>query len=149
MDFDFDVENLEDKIKLQKFVYISDFFGFDHDYRYNKYIWGPYSPKLADDYYSMDESDIPEDYSSVLDSFDYKGFLGFVGGKDARELELTATVLSVWKDYRHKFEGEELANKVIDTSADIKSKASKDTIEIITLDLDQKGIIELDLNSQN
>ena len=149
LNFDFDVNSFQDKIKLQKYVYISEFFGFNHDYQYNKYIRGPYSPDLADDYYSIDKSDIPGDYSSILNDFNHAEFLDFVEDKDARRLELTATVLSVWKDYRYKFQGTELASKVIDTSADIKSKASKENIKFITRNLEKKGIIDLDMSSQN
>lgn len=147
--FEFDVNNFKDKIKLQKLVYISEFFGFNHGYPYNKYIKGPYSPSLADDYYSMNESEIPEECTPILDKFDYEDFLDFVVGKDSRNLELIATVLSVYKDYRHRFEGKDLANKVIDTSADIKSRASMEKITSITLLLNQENIIELDLNSRN
>ena len=42
------------RLKVQKFVYISKYFGWNHSYKYILYIRGPYSSALADEYYNED-----------------------------------------------------------------------------------------------
>ena len=42
------------RLKVQKFVYIAKYFGWNHSYKYILYIRGPYSSALVDEYYSED-----------------------------------------------------------------------------------------------
>jgi hypothetical protein len=37
---------------LQKYVLLAEDFGFEHGYRYGMHLRGPYSPPLAQDYYT-------------------------------------------------------------------------------------------------
>ncbi|MDR2545424.1 MAG: hypothetical protein LBD03_07810 [Methanobrevibacter sp.] len=53
LDFSFSTNNFNDRLKLQKYVFIAKYFGFNHAYNYNLYIRGPYSSDLADDYYNL------------------------------------------------------------------------------------------------
>jgi len=88
----FDVDNLESKIKLQKYVYFAREFGLEFPYEFNLYIYGPYSPDLAKDYYSINRIDVepmelPEE------------FINFLSGKDVNWLEIASTYLMIWKRY--------------------------------------------------
>ncbi len=47
---------------IQKCVYIAQHLKFDTDYRYNQYVYGPYSQGLARDYYAYDPN-VPIDGS--------------------------------------------------------------------------------------
>ena len=44
--------DLDFKFKIQKFVFLAKYFGWNNSYLYYLYILGSYSPRLADDYYS-------------------------------------------------------------------------------------------------
>ena len=44
--------SFEDRLRLQKYVYIMERLGLDLGYSFSGYLRGPYSPDLADDYYS-------------------------------------------------------------------------------------------------
>ena len=39
--------------KVQKFVYIAKYFGWNHSYEYVFYLRGPYSNDLANEYYNV------------------------------------------------------------------------------------------------
>jgi len=55
------IESKEDRIVLQKTVYLSQIAGVDLGYRYSWYINGPYSPSLTKDYYELlENSDLSE-----------------------------------------------------------------------------------------
>lgn len=50
---DVSVASLEDRLRLQKAVYLGQLFGVDLGYRYSWYVKGPYSPSLTQDYYRL------------------------------------------------------------------------------------------------
>jgi len=75
--FRFDLEDFDSRLKLQKYVFLARKFGLDLGYKFSMYIRGPYSPDLAQDYYNL-----PERGADIPDSFDRKGFLELVKGKD-------------------------------------------------------------------
>lgn len=47
----FSVEGKEDRLKIQKAIYLSQAAGAKLGYSYNWYLNGPYSPSLTEDYY--------------------------------------------------------------------------------------------------
>ncbi len=49
----FNIEKLEDRLLIQKIVYIARYFGIDLGYHFDRYLRGPYSTELADDYYKL------------------------------------------------------------------------------------------------
>ncbi len=66
---------LENRIKAQKFVYFGKKVGLPLGYDFDIYLYGPYSSKLADDYYHISDEewnsgtlDIPEDIKQTLSS---------------------------------------------------------------------------------
>lgn len=82
-DFDF-------RLKVQKFVYIAKYFGWNHSYKYSLYIRGPYSSALADEYYNEDLLK----YSPLkIDGFDSNSFNDFLDGKSIHYLESASTIL--------------------------------------------------------
>lgn len=84
------------RLKVQKFVYIAKYFGWNHAYEYNLYIRGPYSSALADEYYNMD---IYNNYSPVkIDDFKVKPFKNFVKDKSIHYLESASTILFYLND---------------------------------------------------
>ncbi len=53
--YEFRISNFDDRLKLQKIVYIAKYFDIDLGYSFSEYLRGPYSPELADDYYKLSE----------------------------------------------------------------------------------------------
>lgn len=82
--------NLKFRIKIQKFVFLAKYFGWNNAYNYNIYHHGPYSPALADDYHS---SEVFENYPLEIQNFDLDSFKEFVGNKSTDYLEAASTIL--------------------------------------------------------
>ncbi len=91
VDFDFKVNYFNNRLKLQKYVFLLRRYGIDLGYSYNYYIRGPYSPELADDYYNLpnieEEIELPED------------FLKLIKNKSERWLELASSLVMVFEKY--------------------------------------------------
>lgn len=49
----FETSGIDDRVKIQKAVYIGKAAGFDLGYPYGWYLKGPYSPELTRDYYNL------------------------------------------------------------------------------------------------
>ena len=78
------------RLKVQKFVYIAKYFGWNHSYRYSLYKRGPYSSALANEYYS---DDILKYSPLEINGFDLNSFNDFVDGKSIYYLESASTIL--------------------------------------------------------
>ncbi|GBE57040.1 hypothetical protein BMS3Bbin16_01255 [archaeon BMS3Bbin16] len=93
---DFKVSYFNNRLKLQKLVYLADAYyriklGYGNSY--NMYIHGPYSPNLAEDYYKIDII-TPAETVNLTDEF-----TRLVKGKSEEWLELAATALMIRKRY--------------------------------------------------
>ncbi|ADB57086.1 hypothetical protein [Archaeoglobus profundus] len=101
--YKFSIETFEDRLKLQKIVYIAKHFGIDLGYEFNEYIRGPYSPDLADDYYSLNEkwSDL-RCLEEPLTCEEVEKLIEFLRGKSTAELEGIATGLMFLKILKRK-----------------------------------------------
>lgn len=141
--FRFDIEKFEHRLMLQKYVFISKFFGFNHAYSHSIYLRGPYSSALADDYYKLADfySSYKEDYTKELGRLNTGKFLKVIERKDGKWLEIAATILSVYDRYRKKFGGAELIERVISTSCDIKSATEVEKIYRVFEELKGVGLI--------
>jgi len=132
--YKFTIKTFEDRVRLQKFVYLAKHFGIDLKYNFNLYIRGPYSSELADDYYKI-ERDYEGELSEVLDEFipeeKVDTFIEFAKNKDTEELELIATLLMVLerhKPFLNSLPEEEREDLVVKTIQDIKPYFTKDKI---------------------
>ena len=47
------IATVDDRMSLQKVIYLGQIFGADLGYRYSWYVRGPYSPSLTQDYYAL------------------------------------------------------------------------------------------------
>lgn len=122
LDFDFDVRSFNDRIKLQKYVFIAKSFNFDNNYGFNLYIRGPYSTNLADDYYNMDLS---ESMTNIPDKFLGEDFKKLVQEKDLYWLEAAATMISLNNSYRSEYNNE---TDLVTSTHNIKNYISKSVI---------------------
>jgi uncharacterized protein YwgA len=91
--FNFNVRLFNNRLKLQKYVFLAKQYGIDLGYNFNLYVRGPYSPMLAEDYYRLSEEiepirvGLPED------------FIKLIKNKSERWLELASTVVMVKNRY--------------------------------------------------
>lgn len=120
-DFKSKVEsNLNFKIRIQKFVFLAKYFGWNNSYSYNLYRHGPYSPVLADDYYSKD---LFEYTPLKINDFNFDSFKSFIKGKTIQYLESATTIL-LYK----KFNGNISLDSAIEKLGEIKPHISSEIV---------------------
>ncbi len=51
-----EINSLEDRVRVQKAVYLGQLSGIDFGYRFSWYLKGPYCSKLTKDYYELEEA---------------------------------------------------------------------------------------------
>lgn len=105
---------LENRIKAQKFVYFGKKLGLPLDYDFDLYLYGPYSSKLADDYYSMSEEEWKSGTLDIPESIERT--LRYLRGNDTMFLEIAATLDSI-----RAVNKEVSDSKLIDVVAKLKS----------------------------
>lgn len=98
----FKINSFQDRLIMQKSVYLAQAAGVNLGYYYHWYLYGPYSPSLTRDEYSiaMDISaDMDESKGWKLDNISSQRlerirgiFAGLKGDKLAKKLELLASV---------------------------------------------------------
>lgn len=84
---------LENRIKAQKFVYFGKRLGLPLSYDFDMYLYGPYSSKLADDYYSISEEDW--EVGTLEIPIEIESTLRDLRTSDALFLEIAATMDSI------------------------------------------------------
>lgn len=114
----FDLNDFYDRIRMQKYVKLADSFGFDHPYEYGMYIHGPYSPSLANDYYSDTFWKYHRNDSPALTDFDAEAFGELVDDKDHGWLEVAATIKFL--DDRFANPGGPAMDSVLDRVTELK-----------------------------
>ena len=80
----------EFRIRIQKLVYLSKFFGWNNNYHFNFHEYGPYSCELGEDY-----KNIGEDSSSISIDMNLKinSLKEFIRNQPNEFLEATSTIL--------------------------------------------------------
>jgi uncharacterized protein YwgA len=138
--FNFDLNSFDHRLMLQKYVYIAKFFGWKHNYNYTLYIRGPYSRELADDYYKINETNIPQ-LPKISDNFEEEKFTYLTKNRNISWLEAGTTILLVHKSYKFSYEGKNLELQVKDTVQELKSSINQNTIENAFDDLKKYGLL--------
>lgn len=96
------------RMKVQKFVYIAKYYGWNHNYPYSMYIRGPYSSLLSDDYYNPD---IINWEPLKIREFNLDEFKKFIKEKSIEYLEAVSTLLFL-KNSNNNLSYESLINEV-------------------------------------
>jgi uncharacterized protein YwgA len=92
INFNFNRNSFEDRVRLQKYVHVAKFCGLDLGYKFVAYLNGPYSYELVDDCFKADAESCG---FTGLDSFDSEKFVRAVKGRDLAWLIVATTILSV------------------------------------------------------
>ena len=120
-DFKSKVEsNLNFKIRIQKFVFLAKYYGWNNSYSYNLYRHGPYSPVLTDDYYS---NDLFEYTPFEIHDLDFNSLKNFIMDKSIDYLESATTIL-LYK----QFLGNISLDTAIEKLGDIKPHISSEIV---------------------
>ena len=121
-DFKNKVESdLDFKIRIQKFVFLAKYFGWNNSYSYNLYRHGPYSPVLTTDYYS---NDLFEYTPLEISDLDLDSLKSFIRNKSIDYLESATTIL-LYK----QFLGNISLDSAIEKLGEIKSHISSEIVE--------------------
>lgn len=96
-DFDFSMDGFQNRLKLQKSLYLLQSFGIYLGYDFSWYLRGPYCSILSSNGFELQEhyNDIPNDKIKFKKSETQKrfmDFLKFVKGKDVDSLEIAASL---------------------------------------------------------
>lgn len=132
LDWEFNVDEFDDRLKMQKLVYFARECGLDAPYNYNIYRHGPYSPALAEDYYEISGSGNRRGGASKIDT---TRFEEVVEDRGNEWLEIAATIDKI----ERKFERKGVTNvrsEVIERVSNMKEK-SEDRVETIYEDLSE------------
>lgn len=81
------------RLKVQKYIFIARKFGVKLPYKYSLYIRGPYSSSLADDYYKIENF---QEYEPLIINED---FFNLVRNKTEKWLEYAATLIMIRDRY--------------------------------------------------
>lgn len=121
-DFKSKVEsNLNFKIRIQKFVFLAKYFGWNNSYSYNLYRHGPYSPVLTENYYSNDLFD----YTPLkISDLDFNLLKSFIKGKSIEYLESATTIL-LYKNFNENIS----LDTAIEKLGEIKTYISTQIVE--------------------
>ena len=124
-----DPERFDARFKVQKYVYLARFFGYDTGHTFNLYMRGPYSPDLADDYYDATTADLDRAEPARLDPR-YVELLR-AHRNDEEWLEIASTVAMFHED-EPGLRGDELIGAV----RRLKPWASEDYVSAVAQELD-------------
>ena len=119
--FKFKVNIFNNRLKLQKYVFLARKYGFNLSYSYNLYIHGPYSPQLAEDYYTLGESAIEPEKITMEE-----GFIKLIKKKSDWWLELASTVVMISERYRDM--GDEMMVKLVRNSKPFASESEVEEV---------------------
>ncbi|MEM1689632.1 MAG: hypothetical protein QXX33_01205 [Candidatus Hadarchaeales archaeon] len=127
-------EGFEHRLKIQKAVFLLKHFGVKPftSYDFNLYLHGPYSPKLAEDYYNISETTKPAEVR--LDD-DKKKLLYWFIDHDCRWLEVATSIISLNERYG-KLSNDEIYS-ILRVS---KSWLEKAEFEKIKRELEEHGL---------
>lgn len=84
------------RLKLQKYVFLAKRFGMPFDYRHGIYLYGPYSRKLAADYYTLARDSVQDDIyaAAIPDGFKKDDFMKSIHN-DPNWLEIATTLIGM------------------------------------------------------
>lgn len=142
---------LENRIKIQKYVYLAKYFNIDLEFdyaTYNMYLYGPYSSTLAEEYYRLAEEGFfesePSSYNSNNndDNNNYpnlKRFIEFMKEDDRNNadwLEIASTALAFAKNHSKK-------ETLLEHVAYVKWRFPKEYVRSVIEDLEKNSLLTL------
>jgi uncharacterized protein YwgA len=153
-DIDSNTDNaFENRIKIQKFVYLAESFGIELGYSntYSMYVYGPYSPALANEYYKLAREgffdttpSIKEDVKRDIKEEKVKRFIEFIKSSNSKRnnidwLEVATTAIDLAKDYDSR--ERDSKERLVDHIAWIKPRFDRAFIMNVINELEENSLI--------
>lgn len=117
LNWEFNLDEFDDRFRLQKYVYFARAFGLDVPYEYNIYRYGPYSPTLAEDYYEISSGG---NSNRVFENFDAKEFEELVNNRENDWLEIAATIHKMERNFETFKSSKDTTDKIIKRVSNMK-----------------------------
>jgi uncharacterized protein YwgA len=128
-------EHFNNRLKIQKYVYLAKYFGLDLGYNFDMYLHGPYSSRLTSNYYDIARTNTNLKSKGNLDNnFREKEFFNYVRDKDKEWLEVASTLLELSDHYSDK---ESLIEKTLNAKPHIK----KNKVNEIVIELEKSNLL--------
>lgn len=116
-------EGFSNRLKLQKLVFIAqECFNLNLGFNFSIYRYGPYSPQLAN-YYFSDAFEFVPNHFRIPEEFDKERFLSIVNGKEDEWFEVAATLIDTKKYYPQ--------SEVVQAVSNIKPRYSNEYIKSV------------------
>lgn len=94
-------QSKEFRVRIQKLVYLSKFFGWDNTFIFTLHQHGPYSVNLAIAY---NENNFFNEKPEIIKDLDLETFLKFIYAKNIEFLETSSTLIYYFKDKIEMFD---------------------------------------------
>lgn len=120
-------EHFNNRLKIQKYVYLAKYYGLDMQYDYNMYRHGPYSPKLAEDYYILAKN--PRLYANRTSLDIPNEFFESISNKNIEWLEVASTLLSLRRFFTDR-------ESLLERAANMKEHIASETIGSVLMNLE-------------
>ena len=91
-------EGFSTRFRIQKYVFAAQHLGLGTKYKYNRYLYGPYSPDLTREYYRLAEhpaSYEAESGATIPEQFRQDDFLNTVEDRNDQWLEVAMTLVDM------------------------------------------------------
>ena len=115
-----DDEGFHTRFLIQKGIYVAQCLGLQTNYTYGRYLNGPYSTELADDYYAYAD-DALRDSDDINPGFKRNECLQIMKHDDDW-LEIATTLIHMSKTMRRSYDGLETLNNIIYINDDANRK---------------------------
>ena len=125
------------RLKLQKYAFLAKRLGMPFHYRHGIYLYGPYSRKLAADYYALARDSRQDDMSSaaIPDGFRKNDFMKAIRN-DPNWLEIATTIIGMNEYTKGR-------TALIEKVCRIKHGFGKEFIADALNDLESHGLISI------
>ena len=123
------------RLKLQKYVFIAKYFGMPFHYKHGIYMYGPYSRRLAADYYSLASDGRRDIVSPMLNPAQFResDFLKVIRN-DPKWLEIAATLLDRYNETKD-------LNILVEEVGRVKFMFGREFIVDVLKDLKTHGLV--------
>lgn len=128
-------EHFNNRLKLQKYVFLARYYDLDMKYRYNRYLRGPYNSGLAHDYYNLAKN--RELLTKPNGAIIRNEFFELITNKDIEWLEAASTLLSLKESFRDR-------KSLLDRTISMKEHISDEKIQSVLEELERLKLISFE-----
>ena len=131
-------EHFNNRLKIQKYVYLAKYFGLDLGYNFDMYLHGPYSSRLTSSYYDIarNNTDLKSITGDLDGNFRENEFFDYTIDKDKDWLETASTLLELSSHYSDK-------ECLIEKTVNAKPHIEKEKVIRIVNELQESNLLTI------